>query len=419
MQQRLPSLLRQAWDLVTFVYRHFMHDRCRQHAMELTYTTLFAVVPMMTVTFAILSAIPSLQHVSVEIQGFVLSHFIPSSGQVVQQHLADFSRQAAHLTIAGSAMLFVTALMMLVTIEKAFNEIWKVPEERKGVITFLRYWAVLSLGPLLLGAGFALSSYMMSLRLFSSAADLVNSLLPGMRLVTYVFTSLAFTLMYVAVPNCKVPFRAALAGGLMAALMFEGAKMTFALFISHFSSYTLVYGAFAVFPLFLFWIYLSWSIILLGVQISRALTIRRSSLGRQRHPVLALMDVLHLFWRRQRDGLAVSDIDVMTVLGEQEEDEWFEFARLLEQQRLIRRTDTGSWMLARDLDNVNFLDFYHQLPWPLPLPEDFRKVASDAPWAAVLRPALGEAHSRLTGPLSLPLAAILAGPLPEHRDDRN
>jgi membrane protein len=419
MPHRLPPQLRRAWEFAGFVYRHFMHDRCRQHAMELTYTTLFAVVPMMTVTFAILSAVPSLQHISAEIQSFIFKHFIPSTGQVVQEHLADFSRQAGHLTLAGSAMLFVTALMMLFTIEKAFNEIWKVREPRRGVVSFLRYWAVLSLGPLLLGLGFALSSYMMSLQLFSSAAHLVNSMLPGMRLLTWGLTSLGFTLMYVAVPNCRVPLRAAFIGGLFAAFLFEAGKTAFAIFISHFSSYTLVYGAFAVFPVFLLWIYLSWSIILLGVQVSRALTLRRGNVERNRHPVLALMDVLHLFWVRQQRGNTVSDIDVMTVLGEQEEDEWFDFARLLEQQRLIRRTDTGTYVLARDLDAVDFIDFYRQLPWPLPTPDDLDTLQAGEKWAEALRPALGDVHTHLTQALRIPLSTIVAGRAPETRDDRD
>lgn len=413
MRQDIAARLRRCRDFIRFVLRHFTHDSRNQHAVVLTYTTLFAVVPMMTVTFAILSSIPSMQAVSDSLQQFVFRHFIPSSGMAVQQHLQEFSRQARHLTLIGSSMLFVTAILMLVTIEKAFNQIWRVREGRKGMLGFLRYWAVLSLGPLLLGAGFALSSYMMSLQLFSSAADLVNHVLPGMRLLTFLLGVTGFTLLYVTVPNCKVPFRAALAGGVVAALLFEAGKSVFTVFISTFSSYTLVYGAFAVFPAFLLWIYLGWSIVLLGVEVSRAMTLYRLKGRRYRHPVLALMDVLQLFWERHREGGTVSDLEIMGVLGEQEEEAWLDFAPLLEKQRIIRRTDSGSYMLARDLGGIDFYRFYRGLPWPLPTPADLAGLEDNPRWLRHLQPALVAADQRLAETLNLSLAGLFADPVEE------
>ncbi|MCD6061910.1 MAG: hypothetical protein K0R03_1836 [Moraxellaceae bacterium] len=416
MRQRIKASARRTWEFARFVYRHFLHDRCREHAMELTYTTLFAVVPMMTVTFAILSAIPALQHLSADVQDFVFRHFIPSSGQVVQQHLEAFTKQAGHLTVIGSAMLFVTAILMLMTIERAFNRIWRVRQERKGVISFLRYWAVLSLGPLLLGVGFAISSYVTSLQLFSSAASLVNSLLPGIKLLTFLFTTLAFTLFYVAVPNCKVPLRAGLAGGMFAAFLFELAKLGFGVFIGSFSSYTFVYGAFAALPVFLVWIYLSWSIVLLGVEVTRALALYRNKSKPYRHPVLALLDVLQLFWQRQQQGATVSDIDAMAVLGQQEVEIWFELAQILERQRIIHRTDTGAYVLSRNLEHIDFLDFYRKLPWPLPEPADLELVHADDCWVDDLAPALRRLHEVMEQELRIPLSAIVAGKACEETD---
>jgi membrane protein len=409
MGHRFSAGARRAWDFIRFVGRHFLHDRCREHAMVLTYTTLFAVVPMLTVTFAILSAIPRLQHISADMQDFIFRHFIPSSGQVLQRHLENFTQQASHLTIIGSAMLFVTAILMLMTIERAFNRIWRVRQERKGVISFLRYWAVLSLGPLLLGIGFTLSSYVASIQFFDSAAAVVNNLLPGIKLLNFLFTTLAFTLFYVAVPNCKVPLRAGLAGGMFAAGLFELAKLGFAVFIGSFSSYTLVYGAFAALPVFLLWVYLSWCIVLLGVEVTRALSLFRTRPKPWRHPVLALLEVLQLFWQRQQQGTTVSDFDVMTVLGQKEEEIWFQFADILQQQRIIHRTDTGSYVLSRNLDDIAFFGFYRQLPWPLPTPDELEQAQTGACWAQTLQPALLRAHAALEQELQLTLAAIVAG----------
>lgn len=408
MRQYMKASARRLWTFLIFVYRHFMADNCREHAIVLTYTTLFAVVPIMTVTFTLLAAIPSLQHISGDIQDFIFRHFIPSSGAVVQERLQEFSRQASHLTLVGIGMLFVTALLMLMAIEKAFNHIWRVRQERKGVVSFLRYWAVLSLGPLLLGAGFAISSYVASMELFNSAASYVGGLVPGMRLVTFIFTALAFTLLYVAVPNCKVPLRAGLAGGMFAAFLFELAKRGFGIFVGSFSSYTLVYGAFAALPVFLIWMYLSWSIILLGVEVTRALAVYRDDSKGSRHPVLAIIDVLQLFWRRQQEGGVVTDIDAMAVLGKQEVEIWFDFARILQEQKLIQRTDNGGYVLARNLEGVDFFEFYRKLPWPLPTPHDLVRLHGDDHWVQALRPALLKVSACMEEELRIPLATVVA-----------
>lgn len=409
MRKRLSSGWRQTYGFARFVVEHFLRDNCRQHAIVLTYTTLFAVVPVMTVTFAIISAIPSMQHISADIQDFIFKHFIPSSGMMVQQYLEDFSRQASHLTVVGIGMLFVTALMMMLTIEKAFNQIWRVRQERKGIVSFLRYWAALSLGPLLLGIGFAVSSYIASMEIFSSAASFVGGVVPGLRIIPFVVTALAFMLLYVAIPNCKVPLRAGFAGGLFAAFLFEMAKRGFGFFVKHFSSYKLVYGAFAAFPVFLLWIYLSWSIILLGVEITRALTLFRDESRGYRHPVLALIDVLELFWKRHRTGSVVTDVDAMDVLGRQEVEIWFDFAKILQDQRIIQRTDNGGYVLSRSLEDVDFFDFYRTLPWPLPTPADLERLHSDDHWVSVVSGPLLAVDECMEKQLRIPLATIVAG----------
>jgi membrane protein len=160
-------------------------DECRQNAASLTYTTLFAVVPMMTVLFSILAAIPSLKSISIDIQNFIFKNFIPDTGVKIQSYLHDFATQASNLTIVGVFMLFLTAIMMLATIEKAFNQIWRVKQPKQSIIGFLRYWAVLSLGPFLLGAAFAVSSYVTSLRVFSDAEAISRYGVFGLKLVTF------------------------------------------------------------------------------------------------------------------------------------------------------------------------------------------------------------------------------------------
>src|SRR5690606_29793017 len=291
------------------LYRRFVENRGAGNAAALTYTTLFAVVPMMTVTFAMLSAIPAFQGVGEDIQGFIFRNFVPSTGETVQEYLREFTTQARQLTWFGVGLLAVTAFLMLVTIEKTFNTIWRVRQPRRGVSSFLLYWAILSLGPLLLGAGFAVSTYITSLSLISGPDALIGAkTLLGF---TPLLSSIAaFTLIYAAVPNARVPVRHALAGGVFTALLFEAAKALFGLYVSLFPGYQLIYGAFATVPLFLLWIYLSWVIVLFGAELVCNLSTpwhwRRRALPR----LLVLLGILRVFHDRQMRGMPVRHLDV-------------------------------------------------------------------------------------------------------------
>uniref|UniRef100_UPI0035650DEE YihY family inner membrane protein n=2 Tax=unclassified Pseudomonas TaxID=196821 RepID=UPI0035650DEE len=144
MRQRLNDWM-EFW---RFLLQRFLADRGANNAAALTYTTLFAVVPMMTVTFAMLSAVPAFQGTGEQIQAFIFRNFVPSAGEMVQEYLRNFTAQARQLTWIGVVVLAVTAFLMLLTIEKAFNTIWRVRQPRRGASSFLLYWAILSLGPI-------------------------------------------------------------------------------------------------------------------------------------------------------------------------------------------------------------------------------------------------------------------------------
>lgn len=387
--------------------RHFLRDDCRQNAASLTFTTLFAIVPMMTVVFSGLAAIPSMTHISVDVQDYIFSHFLPDTGVALQSHLSDFAHQASKLTFVGIGMLFVTAILMLSTIERAFNKIWQVQAPRQDLTSFLRYWAVLSLGPLLLGIGFALSSYLMTLRVLSDTAQLVDQALPGLGLVPLLFTGAAFTLLYTTVPNCRVPFRAGVTSGFAAAILFELAKRGFGLFISNFSSYQLVYGAFAAVPLFLLWIYVSWMIILFGVELSRSLMLQEPIQSGHRHPLLTLLSLLALLSRRHLSGEGVQEMEAMRIVGRQHSAEWFEFSALLYRLKLIRTVRTGELVLARDLTQLDFMTLCHELPWPLPSAADLAAYPRE-PWLAAVQALLQPTHQCMDETLTQPLSQVLA-----------
>lgn len=236
-------------------------------AAALTYTTLFALVPLMTVIYSVLSLIPSLQQGSGEIEQLLMDNLMPASGDALIGYLHQFSQQAQKLTVVGIILLMVTAFMMLRTVENTFNQIWQLPSGRKGLSSFLLYWAILSLGPLMLSAGFAVSSYIASLGLWKEDWVPSSSTIALGILIPYFFSFLAFTLVYWAVPNCNVSLKHAAIGGALASLLFELGKEIFSAATTFFPSYQLIYGAFAAVPLFLLWLYVSWAVILFAAEV--------------------------------------------------------------------------------------------------------------------------------------------------------
>ncbi len=386
MPRRLNLLLH----FFRYLFRRFGEDNCAKNAAALTYTTLFAVVPVMTVTYAMLAAIPAFSQVGGQIEDFIFNNFVPATGDTLREYLRDFSDQARQLTGVGIALLIITAFMMLVNIERAFNAIWRIRQRRRGISSFLLYWAVLSLGPLLLGAGFVVSTYLASLNFLSGDAAIGSAYRWALGWVPILLSVAAFTLVFVAVPNTRVPFRHGLVGGVLVALLFEGAKASFALYVALFPGYQLIYGAFAAFPLFLIWVYISWLIILFGAELVANLD---SSSAWQR-PLLprlvTLMALLRVLIQAQQKGQVV-DLGRMNAAGWVIHEElWLQLTEFLEGEQIITRAQQGGYVLSRDLGELDMAYLLSRLPEPLPAVEKLPdRVEGDGAWYPPFLQALG------------------------------
>src|SRR5438876_7283804 len=264
----IPFPLRQLGRFLAHVLKRFNEDRCLQIASSLTFTTLLALVPLVTITLGLMAAFPVFSGLGEHIHAFLHAHMLPAkAGKVVTGYIEQFSGQAGRLTALGTVLLAVTAFLMMFTIERAFNSIWRVSRPRPVGQRILVYWATLTLGPVLIGASLSMTSYIVSVSLgLSRQIPFVGSAILGF--VPFVLTCAAFTLLYYVVPNRAVRPRHALIGGLVAGLAFEIMKRSFALYIAKFPTYTLFYGAFAVIPVFLLWIYFSWVVIVIGALIA-------------------------------------------------------------------------------------------------------------------------------------------------------
>lgn len=270
MRITLPT--RQSWRIFKADLRQFAHlaagrfreDRLNRVAQALSYTTLLSLVPLTTLAFGIFSVFPVFEKWVVVVQTYLYSHFVPAAGDVVQRYLNQFAAKSAQLTAFGLSFLIVTALMLMATIEQTFNDIWQVPQRRKIVYRFLSYWAILTLGPLLLGVSLSVTSALLSLPLFQAQSFFGYVSHAFVVSLPFVAELCVFMLLYIVVPNANVAWRHAFIGSVVTALLFEIAKRGFALVVIKYSSYRLVYGAIAALPMFLIWIYVSWALILMG-----------------------------------------------------------------------------------------------------------------------------------------------------------
>ncbi len=261
------------------VKRRFLNDHCITIASSLSFTTLLALVPLFTVIVSVLALFPVPQAVADTVEGFLFDNFVPAAGETVQGYLHEFAAQAGKLTAVGLVFLLFSSISLLATIEDAFNEIWKVDKGRDWFHRLLVYWALLTLGPLLIVMSLSMSSALLSLS-FLSGQSLVASFTET--LLTYLPVLLefcAFLLFYQSIPNLEVRVADSAIGALTATILFEISKFGFGFWILNFNSYELIYGALASVPIFFIWVYLCWLVMLVGALVAASIRSRRVHSG--------------------------------------------------------------------------------------------------------------------------------------------
>ncbi|MCO7223075.1 YihY family inner membrane protein [Pleionea sp. CnH1-48] len=351
----MEEKLRWLKQFIFYVFSRFGQDRCSSIAAELTVTSLLSLVPLLTVIFALLALFPQVQHLSADVQSWIFENFIPESSQAISNYLNEYINNTKGLTSVGAVMLVVTSLMLMRTIDKSFNHIWQVRRKNSPVRVFLVYWAVLTMGPLLLALSLGVSSYFASLPLISDVVASGNGLLK--RGVPMLMSFIAFTVMFIAVPNRSVAFRNAAIAALCTAILFETAKWGFGVFVRQFSTYQLIFGAIASIPLFLIWVLLSWMLLLFGAEICHALDVfQPEEKKRGSHPFIVAARVIKLLagYQKQREVVALAEIQ--SQLSEVKRDVLFDVLELLHERQLLTRLEMGGYCLTGDSEDYTLAD---------------------------------------------------------------
>lgn len=398
----MSRLHRTAYEFLLLLIDRFRDVRCQQVAASLTFTTLLSLVPLLTVSLVLISNFPVFDTLASALRSFLLDNMLPQkAGDVIAKYTLQFSQKASQLTLVGMLLLVVTLVITLMTIDRTLNAIFRVARPQKIWRRIVVYWVVVSLGPLLLGAGIAGVTYVVSASLGAVNEPLwVRSAL--FRSMPMLLLAGLLTFLYSSVPNRPIQLRHALAGGVFATFAFALLQKLFGLYISKFPTYTLIYGAFATVPIFLLWLYLSWTVVLLGALITAVLPEflwgRRSVPRRPGREVVCALLALRALGQAQRKGESRGGLQLAAASRQTES----EVELMLERMRdaeWVAQTDEGDWMLARRLEDLSLADVFERFAFS-PLCAAGTGTADDIDLRARLLEAYGNAAEKLALPLS-------------------
>lgn len=362
-----------------FVIRRFSEERVPQAAASMTFTTLLALVPVLTVMVAVASIFPVFDRWSDSFVSFVNQTIVPQGADMVFDYIDAFHDQANRLTAIGSVMLVVTSLMLIRTIDNAFNRIWRVNTQRPWMMQFLVYWALLTFGPLSLGVGisFMVGSVQDSV-LSSGAQQWADALKTAARLA---FMTLLLWGLYRFVPNRFVPARQAFVGALITAFCLETARFLFTWYMGNFDGYRSIYGAFAAVPFFLLWLNLLWTLVLGGAVLTSSLSYWQGEAFRRGFDSRGRFDdvlkILLLLDAAQKEGrtLSVQEFRRHINMG------YDELGELLEKLARYGYIYSGrqGWVLKTGADSIELSELFKLFVYrPLPVERDHVNQAVDA-----------------------------------------
>lgn len=356
--------------------RGFLSHRCLIGASALSYSTILSFLPLTAIVLVVFSNFPIFADARERFLLLLVNNFAPQVGENATQWFQYVASNAAKTTTIGVIAFVFTSIMLLATIEDQLDDIWGVATQRTWGQRIAAYWLILTLGPLLLGGGLSLTTYVGHFASLEGPHGVITeqTIQEWAARVTHFipfvleFVSLAF--LYCAIPNCRVRWRDGIAGALCAAILMEVLKWVFAFYVSQISSYSLIYGALAGIPIFLLWMYIFWLVLLIGAEIAAALAPRWIVESPRRSMQLAIQaelafGLLVALAENRNQGGTVSTYELSSRLGTSPAIAE-EHLTLMQQAGLVAAASEGGWVLTRDLAGFDLSDLYHVLKLPLP-----------------------------------------------------
>ncbi|MEQ8666100.1 MAG: YihY family inner membrane protein [Rhodospirillales bacterium] len=414
--ERLREIGKDVPGFAAYVWDRFREDRCWRMAAGLGYTSLLALVPLSAIAFAMLAAFPVFGGLREQFQDILFANLLPQSAEAMRTYFDQFIRNTTTLSAVGVIGLAATAILLLGTIEADLNAIFRVRRPRPLIPRLLVFWAVISLGPLVVGASFSLATYFfvatqwLQLDGPGGALGFLGVVAPSLIII------LGLIAFYMVIPNRPVAFSSAAVGAIVAGVLFALLRRVFAWYVVEFPTYENVYGALSAVPIFLVWMYLSWSVVLLGAVLTASFNEWHSAGGRPQPLDAAfgarlritarLLGALHEASRgdiikRNGAGLGrrallkatgISDVALDSLLV------------MLRRDGFIELGANKRWLLVRDLDNTTLGDLMATIGMDFSGRDD-----SNAPETAVLVEYLAKLETAQSDVLAAPLRKVLDG----------
>ncbi|HEX7915015.1 YihY family inner membrane protein, partial [Rudaea sp.] len=354
-----------------------------------------------------LSAFPAFAEWQDKITQYMFDNFVPSAGDTIHAYFTEFTANAGKATAISILVLLFSVISLMMSIEDAFNRIWRVPTGRPLTSRLLMYWAVLTAGPILMVGALAISSYVFALPMLAQAGESFQIKARLLGILPFLISWFMLTAIYVLVPNCRVRLRHAVIGALIAAIASELAKRGFTSYVG--KSYNQVYGALAIIPMFIVWIYLSWIVVLVGASVASTLAAFDYRPNAPKLPAgdefRGLVRVLAHFASAQRTGAGLSADELRRREPFLSDASTQQYLGDLVKAGLIQRSERGDFILARDLATTSLYDLYAASGYRIPLHEPL-PVTGDVSLDAAATSKLGEAANGVRATLDTPLAEI-------------
>lgn len=229
------------------------------------------MVPLLTVLFSLLTYLPYFNQLLEPAQNFIFNHFVPDASHKVQAYITTFTTKAGHFSIISGVAILLYSMLLIYNVELALNKIWHVTRVRNPIHAVFVYGFILIILPLFLGFSLFASAYLRANAFFGPQYFQEKSILISN--APFILAWIGFSFLYYVVPNKRVPFKHALFSALLATLLFEIVKKGFSLYLEYFTFYEMIYGAFAIVPVFIIWIELVWLITLFCAEFNHSLSV--------------------------------------------------------------------------------------------------------------------------------------------------
>lgn len=384
-----------------FLWRRFLDDRLFESAGALSFTMVFALVPLSMVVFGVVSAFPAFDKWKNALSNYVFANFVPTSAAAIREWLEKATSNTGELTGVGVLTLVVSLLITLTSIEATFNKIWRVKTARPKFSRFLVYWTVLTLGAIVATASLALSTQFFAMSIFRTES---GQWLEGMilRVTPMLIEWVAFVAIYRVVPHRTVQWRHAMAGAALAVVLLELVKWGIGLYLGSFNAYAKIYQQVAFVPIFLLWIYFGWVSILLGASFASSISAFRYQPASMRlpigHELYGLLRMLGRFAIARQDGRGLHSDEIQDKEPMLTDALVQQMLAQLGEIGLVTRAETGEWLLARDLDDLSLAELYEACNLRIPINEAHLPCRDDA---------LGVNATRILDELRVPLRELL------------